>query len=79
MKIRKITKTAQNVSVQDVVNDYNDKKMAIVKDFQRRVVWQRDTANKYIESVSKGTAVSGIIVAASLGVRRRRRSSKRRN
>jgi hypothetical protein len=63
MKIRKITKTAQNVSVQDVVNDYNDKKMAIVKDFQRRVVWQRDTANKYIESVSKGTAVSGIIVA----------------
>jgi hypothetical protein len=63
MKIRKITNTAQNVSVQDVVNDYNDKKMAVVKDFQRREVWQKKTVNEYIESVSEGTAVSGIIVA----------------
>jgi hypothetical protein len=60
--IRKITNTAQNVSVQDVVNDYNDKKMAVVKDFQRREVWQKKTVNEYIESVSEGTAVSGIIV-----------------
>ena len=63
MKIRKITNTAQNVSVQDVVNDYNENKMAVVKDFQRREVWQKKTVNEYIESVSEGTAVSGIIVA----------------
>lgn len=60
--IRKITNTAQNVSVQDVVRDYNDKKMAVVKDFQRREVWQKKTVNEYIESVSEGTAVSGIVV-----------------
>ena len=36
--IRKITNSPDNVSVQDVVNDYNDKKMAVVKDFQRREV-----------------------------------------
>jgi hypothetical protein len=61
--IRKITNSPDNVSVQDVVNDYNDKKMAVVKDFQRREVWQKKTVNEYIESVSEGTAVSGIIVA----------------
>ena len=60
---RKITSTAQNVSVQDVVRDYNDKKMAVPKNFQRREVWQKKTVNDYIESVSEGTAVSGIIVA----------------
>ena len=61
--IRKITNDAQNVTVRDVVADYNEKRMAVVKDFQRREVWQKKTVNEYIESVSEGTAVSGIIVA----------------
>ena len=61
--IRKITCDPQNVTVRDVVKDYNEKRMAVVKDFQRREVWQKKTVNEYIESVSEGTAVSGIIVA----------------
>ena len=60
--IRKITSDPQNVTVRDVIEDYNEK-MAIVKDFQRRQVWKKQTINEYIESVSEGIAVSGVIVA----------------
>jgi hypothetical protein len=60
---KKITCEPLNVSVRDVINDYSEKKMAVVKSFQRRQVWDKKTINEYIESVSEGTAVSGIIVA----------------
>jgi len=60
---KKITCEPLNVSVGDVIDDYSEKKMAVVKSFQRRQVWDKKTINQYIESVSEGTAVSGIIVA----------------
>tara|TARA_B100001123_G_scaffold74689_5_gene84315 strand:+ start:43107 stop:44369 length:1263 start_codon:yes stop_codon:yes gene_type:complete len=63
MEKRKITCDPQNIAVRDVVRDYDAKRMAIVKDFQRRLVWKKKTIDQYIESVSEGTAVSGIIVA----------------
>ena len=62
-KIRKISCDPQNMTIRDIVADYNEKRMAVVKDFQRREVWKKKTVNEYIESVSEGTAVSGIIVA----------------
>jgi len=61
--MRKITCDPQNIAVRDIVKDYNEKKMAVVKSFQRREVWRKNTINEYIESVSEGSAVSGIIVA----------------
>ena len=60
---RKILPQPMLVRVSDVLEMYNRKKMAIVKSFQRRSVWDRSTTNSYLESVSEGTAVSGIIVA----------------
>jgi len=60
---RKILPQPMLVRVSDVLEMYNRKKMAIVRSFQRRSVWDRPTTNSFLESVSEGTAVSGIIVA----------------
>jgi len=60
---RKILPQPMLVRVSDILEMYNRKKMAVVKQFQRRPVWDRPTKISFIESVSEGTAVSGIIVA----------------
>lgn len=60
---RKMMAEPQCSTVRDVIADYSEKKMALVKEFQRREVWPSSVCNKFIESVSEGTAVSSIIVA----------------
>ena len=60
---RKITAEPQCVTVRDVIADYSERRMALVEEFQRREVWPANVCNKFIESVSEGTAVSSIIVA----------------
>ena len=61
---RKIEALPSQRSVQNVVDDLNSKKkMKVDKNFQRRVVWTSRDRNEFFESVSRGIAVSGIIVA----------------
>jgi len=61
-KIR-IDVTASTKNVESIAQSLNSAKMKVDRSFQRRVVWTPKVRNSFFESVSKGTAVSSVVVA----------------
>ena len=80
MKKVKINTTTDSITVEEVVERYGSPKMAVVKSFQRRVVWQKHNKNEYIGAVSAGLAVTPVVVAdIQSGIDRAREHSDKRS
>jgi len=59
----KVSCVPSNMTVLDVIQQFDENKMAIIRAFQRRVVWTPTEINAYLASVSEGVCASGIVVA----------------
>jgi len=51
------------IKIRELLTDYDESEVYYDESFQRRVVWGNATLNKYIESLTKGWAITPIVVA----------------
>jgi hypothetical protein len=59
----KISCVPSSMTVLDMIQQFDEKKMAILKAFQRRLVWTPHEKNAFLASVSQGMCASGVVVA----------------
>jgi len=55
--------TTNKITWRELLSDYDESEVYYDESFQRRVVWDNATLNKFIESMTKGWAISPIVVA----------------